>query len=69
MYIYIYSSGSNEIHTHTHKHIHTHTHTHTGMPEQIRSGKCFLLNKRDKSGRPVVVVSAHKHRYSVYLLY
>jgi hypothetical protein len=32
-----------------------------GMKEQIRSGKCFLLNNCDFKGRPVVMVRAHKH--------
>lgn len=32
-----------------------------GMQNQIRSGKCFLLNKRDVLGRPVVMIYADKH--------
>ena len=32
-----------------------------GMRAQIRSGKCFLLNKPDCAGRPVVLVRVDKH--------
>ena len=32
-----------------------------GMRRQIRTGKCFLLNKSDAEGRPVVIVRVDKH--------
>ena len=32
-----------------------------GMREQIQSGKCFLLNKCDAKGRPVVIVRTRLH--------
>ncbi len=32
-----------------------------GISFQIETGKCYILNKRDKCGRPIVVVHVRRH--------